>query len=170
MAIISPKPSDAVTAGFSVFIDASGKRGVDHLEVWLNGYKWGATTPADIHSAGPFTIATGADVPDGIIDIEARAYDDLGLYSAATVTVTKGAPCTSPDTCATGQVCTDGRCKWDPPVKALGEACTFPQECTTSLCQDIGGGNLVCSQPCFTGIMGQCPTSFECVSAGGSAG
>ncbi len=170
VAIISPKANDAVTAGFSVFVDAAGKRGVAKIEIWLNGYKWAEKAPADVNSAGPFTVATPGNVPDGVIDIEARAYDDLGLYNSETITVTKGAPCTSPDTCATGQACTDGRCKWDPPVKELGEACTFQQECKSSLCQDIGGGSLVCTQSCFTGIIGQCPTSFECVSAGGTAG
>ncbi|MCE9579736.1 MAG: hypothetical protein K8W52_41845 [Deltaproteobacteria bacterium] len=170
VSVISPKNNDVVTSGFSVFVDASGQRGVAKIEVLLNGYKWASLAPADIHASGPFTIATPGNVPDGIIDIEARAYDDLGLYNSTTLTVTKGAPCTTADTCAIGQACDAGKCHWNPPTKELGEACTFLQECVSGVCQDIGGGSMVCTQPCFTGIDGQCPTSFECVSAGGASG
>jgi MYXO-CTERM domain-containing protein len=167
--IISPKNNDVVTNGFSVFANATGLRGVARLEVWVNGYKWATFTPTDIHAGGPFTIAMPTNLPDGVMDLEARAYDDLELYNSTTITVTKGAPCTVATTCATGQACDAGKCHWNAPDKELGDACTFPQECKTAVCQDVGGAS-VCTQGCFTGIAGQCPTNFECVSAGTASG
>ncbi|MCE9579737.1 MAG: hypothetical protein K8W52_41850 [Deltaproteobacteria bacterium] len=168
--ILSPRNGEAVTAGFSVFVDAHGKRGVARIEVWINGYRWAAYTPPTTYASSPFTIAVPAALPDGILDLEARAYDDLDAYDRTTITVTKGAPCTTADTCATGQVCTDGKCHWDSPTRALGDACAFPQECVSGVCQDLGGGGTVCTQPCFTGIDGQCPASFACASTGGASG
>jgi MYXO-CTERM domain-containing protein len=167
--VISPKDADLVTSGFAVFVSAAGKRGVARLEVWVNGYKWATLTPTDIHASGPFTIAMPTNLPDGVMDLEARAYDDLELYSTTTITVTKGAPCASATTCATGQACDAGRCHWDAPDKQLGDACSFPQECTSSICQDLGAGP-VCTHACFTGIAGECPASFECLATGGASG
>ena len=61
-----------------------------------------------------YTLTAPTNVPDGVIDIVAKAYDDLESETdSATVTVTKGAPCADASTCATGQKCEAGKCFWD---------------------------------------------------------
>jgi len=164
-----PNDGDTVTNGFAVFADASSQRGIAKLELWLNGYLWNTVTPSDIHAAGPFTLQAPNNVPDGVIDVEVRAYDDLDAMGSTKITVTKGAPCTSADTCLTGQKCDAGKCFWDPPSAELGDTCTFDQQCKSGTCQG-NGSDMVCTQSCFVAVDGECPTGFTCQSDGSTTG
>jgi len=78
------------------------------------------------------------------------------------VTVTKGAPCTSADGCATGQKCEQGRCLWDPPTGELGEACAYPQFCVSGICRGTVDQQ-ICTQDCIVGLEDACPTGLTCV-------
>jgi len=71
--------------------------------------------------ASDYVFTLPADVPDGVIDVEAVAIDDLGISASSKVTVTKGTPCATADTCLKGQQCSAGKCFWDPPTGATGE-------------------------------------------------
>ena len=161
--IITPADMSPVTPGFSVFATANAERGSSKVEVYLNGFKWLEVPSKKPNDTGPYTLMTPTSVPDGIIDVEVRATNDLQTgYGSGTITVTKGAPCATADSCAPGQKCESGRCFWDPPSGQLGEACEYPQFCLSNVCE---GG--VCSQSCFVGVAGDCPEDMECVSASG---
>jgi hypothetical protein len=166
--ITMPAPGP-VTNQFTVVANASSKRGVAAVKLLLNGYMWLEKDPtfdtgngsAGIY-ATTFVMVAPKDVPDGVIDIQVEACDDLGsCTTSATVTVTKGSPCSDASTCATGQQCQAGKCFWPPASAQLGDPCTYQQECVSGLC--IGDGtNNVCSQACFVGGIDQCPSGFTC--------
>ena len=93
-----------------------------------------------------YPLALPDGVPDGIIDIVVKAFDDIDVETdSPVITVTKGAPCTTADTCAKGQLCEAGKCFWAPPTGQLGDACTFQQFCESELCLDTTDG-MYCSQ------------------------
>jgi hypothetical protein len=111
----------------------------------------------------PYIFQVPSNVPDGVIDIEVRASNDLQSTSTTTITVTKGSPCTSADSCAGGQQCEEGRCFWPTPVAELGEACVRDQDCISAVCANTSGGKL-CSQECSEFIADSCPAGFACES------
>ena len=154
-----------------VAFQAGSKRGVEKAELWLNGYKWAEVKGAAFGSTGQLNPANystrfPAGVPDGVIDIVVKAYDDLGaMTESATVTVTKGAPCASADTCAKGQQCEAGKCFWAPPTGKLGDSCDYAQFCESNICLETSDGGY-CSQNCIVGVMDSCPMGFSCVAAG----
>jgi hypothetical protein len=169
VSITSPADGDHVSANFPVVVNSSSKRGTAAVKIFLNGYLWVEKDPGFDPAGGPtapiyaptYVVITPTAVPDGVIDVEAQACDDLGSCTSAKLTVTKGAPCADASTCAKGQKCDAGKCYWDPPAAQLGDACSFPQECVSGLC--IGDGtNDVCSQTCFVGGINQCPSGFTC--------
>lgn len=120
-------------------------------------------------------------VPDSVIDIVVKAYDDILVETdSATITVTKGKAggCDASkvnadgtiDTCALGQKCqTGGKCAWDAPVGQLGDSCTYPQFCTSGLCQGTSSQQ-ICTETCFVSIADSCPMGFECAMTSGNNG
>lgn len=155
-----------------VAFQASSKRGIEKAELFLNGYKWGEVKGNGFTQNGQvnmnYSTRFPGGVPNGVIDIEVKAYDDLGaVTTSAAVTVTKGAPCASADACAKGQKCEAGKCFWDAPTGQLGDACEYMQFCESNIClmTDSGG---YCSQDCIVGVVDSCPAMFECVAAGAS--
>jgi hypothetical protein len=174
--IATPTAGAAVAAGQQVIASAGAQRGIARLELWLNGYDW-ATVPGLPWGAdgqpdpGTYQLAFPAGVPDGVIDVVVKAYDDVPVETdSATVTVTKGAPCTSAATCATGQQCdASGRCFWAPPTGMLGEACTYPQFCTSGLC-DGPANDQICTQSCIVGAADGCPMGYDCLMTDGVNG
>ena len=111
-----------------------------------------------------------ATVPDGVIDIVVKAFDDINAETdTPMITVTKGAPCASADTCAKGQKCEAGRCFWDEPTGVLGDACTYPQFCESGNCLAVDDGQY-CSQDCVVGVTDSCPMGFVCAGEEGRSG
>jgi hypothetical protein len=109
-------------------------------------------------------------VPDGVIDIVVKAFDDIDVETVApTITVTKGAPCVDASTCAVGQSCADGRCFWDTPTGELGDACEYEQFCVSAQCVQTTEGN-VCTQDCVVGVADSCPMGFVCEGTPGETG
>ncbi len=172
--VTSPAPNAKINNGQVVSAQAGSKRGVEKLELSLNGYKWVTIPGAKFRSNGQpnpsdYSLVFPGGVPDGVIDIVVKASDDLGISTTAnTLTVTKGAPCTSATSCAAGQKCEAGKCFWDPPVGVLGEACDYAQYCETELCLETSDGGKFCSQDCVVGAADACPADFECTPAGNS--
>jgi MYXO-CTERM domain-containing protein len=169
---MTPNPHPG--AEFPVFAQAGSKRGLATVQLWLNGYPWDTQPGGVFGSDGQpdpsnYTLNAPANVPNGIIDVVVKAYDDLGIEGdSAMVTVEKGAPCTSADTCATGQHCTTGRCAWDTPVGQIGDDCPYPQYCVSGVCSP--GGNPYCSQSCTVGMARACPSGWDCTQISGSNG
>ena len=167
-------PSPRQGAAFPVFATAGSRRGVARVELWLNGYPW-ASTPGGVFGTNGqvdpsnYTLTAPASVPDGVIDVVVKAYDDLGIEGeTAKVTVQKGAPCTSSGQCATGQKCdASGRCYWDPPSGKLGDSCPYPQFCTSGTCSPADQGPVICTQACSVGSANACPSGYDCVPGSG---
>jgi hypothetical protein len=152
-----PQPGAIVTSGFTIGLGATSRRGVGKIELWFNGWLW-ATEETDTEET-TWILNAPTGLPDGVIDLEVRVYNDLEtVYGTRTVTVSKGAGCTSADSCLNGQRCDAGRCLWDPPVGALGDDCDYAEYCTSLRCE---AGQ--CTQPCFVNVQGECPVDFECV-------
>jgi hypothetical protein len=163
-------PTDGtVGSGFAVHANAGSRRGIGHVDLWLNGHNWATTkglkfTAAGQPNPGDYGLTAPPTVPDGVIDIVVKAYDDIDTETdSAPVTVTKGAPCASADTCLKGQKCDAGKCFWDPPSGTLGDQCTYNEFCTSGLCQDSDIGQY-CSQSCINNVADSCPTGFQCIA------
>jgi hypothetical protein len=174
VAVNSPTMGATAIEGQVVAFQAGSKRGVEKSELYLNGWKWGTDVKGAAFGQNgqlnPSNYSTKfpAGVPNGVIDIQVKSYDDLGAATmSAPVTVTKGAPCTTADTCAKGQKCEAGKCFWDQPTGMLGDTCDYQQFCVSNSCvmTDSGG---YCSQDCVLGATDACPMGFECVANGSS--
>jgi hypothetical protein len=175
--VVVSVPANGGTAiqGQVVALQAGSRRGVEKVELWLNGYKWDTVPGAPFGSMGqqnpaPYSLRFPQSVPDGVIDILVRVHDDIGgVTDAQTITVTKGAPCTSADSCLKGQKCEAGKCFWDPPTGQLGDACEYPQFCESGLCQGTAEQQ-ICTTECIVGATGTCADGFQCVPTGGATG
>ena len=171
--VTSPADGATITAGTHVISTASAQRGIKTVELWLNGYLWGtakgAAFEADGQPAAAYSIRIPDEVPDGVIDIVVKAKDDIDVTTTATLTVTKGAPCASAESCLDGQRCEEGKCFWDPPSVELGEPCSFAQECLSGVCVETSDGQF-CSQNCLPGIGDSCPEGLTCVENTPTAG
>lgn len=173
VAVTFPAAGGTLTNGQAIAFQAGSKRGVEKNELYLNGFKWGEVAGAGFGPSGQknpadYTTTLPNGVPDGVIDIQVKAYDDLGLATMSEpVTVTKGAPCTSADSCLAGQKCDAGKCYWDPPSGQLGDSCDYNQFCESLMCVQTDDGGY-CSQECVVGSTDSCPMGMECVAAGTS--
>jgi hypothetical protein len=174
VSIMSPNMGDPVVSGFTVHPDALSRRGIGHVDLYLNNHLWLTTPGAKFGPAGQpetvYTLVAPNTVPDGVIDIVAKAYDDLEIETdSATVTVTKGQPCADASKCLTGQKCTAGKCFWDAPTGVLGDSCTYNEFCTTGLCQNSDIGQY-CTQACVVNSADACPANFDCIATSDAQG
>lgn len=174
VSITTPASGGTIANGATLIVSASAQRGIAKLELFINGHKW---AEANGHAFGPagqtdtaYTITLPGNVPDGVMDMVVKAYDDIEVETdSATVTVTKGAPCTDATTCAKGQQCDSGKCFWDAPTGMLGDKCTYPEFCVSGLCE--GTADLqVCTMPCVVGSTDACPMGFTCAQTSGNDG
>jgi hypothetical protein len=176
--IVTPQPSTAANSLPGIInVEAGSKRGVNRVELFINGFKWADAPGARFGNQGQpnpgaYAITVPADVPNSIVDIQIKAYDDLEIVGESEiVTVTKGPAggCTSADTCAEGQRCEAGKCFWDPPSGVVGDECTYPQFCLSGICQ--GTAELkICTQTCVVGLADACPMNLECIATSGASG
>jgi hypothetical protein len=170
--IVFPGSGAVIDDGSVVHVTADAQRGIAYVELVLNGAVWTSTAGSygtDGLPVDAYTLYLPSGVPDSVIDIVARAHDDLGgVTDSAPITVTKGSACTSSSTCAAHQSCDGtGRCVFPAATATLGDACGYDQECTTSLCQQGA-----CTQNCDTLDPLGCPSDFHCQGAvtGSTAG
>jgi MYXO-CTERM domain-containing protein len=172
---VTPPAGGTIANGATLVINASAQRGIAKIDLYINGYQWAT---AKGHAFGPngqtdsaYTITLPGDVPDGVMDIVAKAYDDIGVETdSATVTVTKGAPCADASTCAKGQNCSAGKCFWDPATGMLGDSCTYPQACVSGLCEGTSDTDEICTQGCVVGSTDACPKGYDCLMTSGNDG
>jgi hypothetical protein len=178
-AITFPIANAQLMFGQAVTADAGSPRGVEQIALNLNGYSWVTKPGAPFGLEGQpnpshYAFAVPSDVPDGIIDIVVKAYDDLGAETdSAAITVTKGAPCASADTCAYAQRCDSGRCLWDPPTGEIGDSCTYKQECKSDLCEGPPNEQIcttTCSPDGSDPDAPTCPDNLPCVQVSGGSG
>jgi MYXO-CTERM domain-containing protein len=178
----TPAPTSVVTLptagttilGAVVAASAGSQRGISKVELLLNGFAWAEVKGASFGSQGQanpasYTMLVPTDVPDSNVDVVVRAHEDIGTFTdSAPVTVTKGSPCVSADTCATHQKCEDGRCFWDPAAGELGDECDYPQFCKTGICRGTADVQ-ICTQACVIDN-DTCPGDLSCVDTGGGEG
>jgi len=174
LTVAQPAQDATIGDGFSVIAIAAAERGIARIDLWLNGYKWTSVKGVPFGGAGQpeatYTLTIPDGVPDSILDIVVKAYDDIEVETASeTITVTKGAPCTTATTCAKGQVCEDGRCFWEEAVGDIGDACEFTQYCMSGLCLETDGGGY-CSRDCVVGVGDSCPAGTYCEGPPGLVG
>lgn len=167
-------PSDSITvaAGWGVRAEAGSERGVNKVELYLNGSRWLVQPGAKFGSRGQlnpavYMMPVPAAVPDGVIDVYVRALDDLGAEaSSATVMVTKGSPCTNASSCLDGQSCDAGRCTYPAPAGELGDSCSYDQYCKSWSCIEATSGDKRCVSDCRTSDTASCPAEFQCLPTG----
>lgn len=158
-----PQPGTVIIDGTTLFVQTDEPRIVIRVELWINGWRWSDTTGTVTQSL--FMIALPDGVPDGVIDLEVRAVNDVGGVGTAAARVTKGLPCTSAATCAEGQECDgEGRCVYPVPAGQLGDDCTHDLDCESTRCLS-DGTNQICASACLTGEMFEhmCPDDFTCL-------
>ncbi|MBS1119643.1 MAG: hypothetical protein H6Q90_1871 [Deltaproteobacteria bacterium] len=170
VSVLSPVAGAAIANGSVIHALAGAPRGVETVELWLNGYRWLSVPGAAFGPTGQpttdYPLTLPAEVPDGVIDIVVVAKDDLDVATTATtVTVTKGAPCETADTCAAGQHCEVGKCFWDPPTGVTGDACEYDQFCANARCDTIDGESF-CTEDCRGSGTSTCPEGLECLNMG----
>jgi MYXO-CTERM domain-containing protein len=171
-----PQDGATISGTTPIIATASAERGIAHMELWLNGYKWATVQGAPFGRDGQpetgYSLPMPADVPDGVIDIVVKAKDDIDVTTETPkITVTKGAPCVTADSCAAGQRCDAGRCLWDPASGQLGDPCTFKQFCVSEVCEGTDADSKICTQPCVVGASDACPDpSYECLETSTNQG
>ena len=148
VAIIVPAMSATVTGNFAVTSTVTSPRWLARVELWINGWPYASTKPGA--SSAPVVLNPPRTLPDGILDIEVRAYDDLGSRGTSTLTATKHIPCTDASMCAANQTCETGRCRYATPTGQLGDACTANEDCADHMCV-ANGGEAICSKICVVG-------------------
>jgi MYXO-CTERM domain-containing protein len=152
--------------GAVVGVQAGSQRGVAKVELLVNGFEWAEVKggPYGVNgqaNPGTYTILVPTNLPDGVVDLVARACDDIGACTeSAVVTATKGAPCTSADTCAQGQHCDAGKCLWDPGSGQVGDGCAFDPMCASGMCSPTVDDR-ICTQTC--GAEAACPEGLACL-------
>jgi len=166
--VLLPANDATVNDEFDIFGEAIDDRQMlyGHVDLVLNGTRWETRLGDETSGTNTYQFKAPATLPDGIIDVEIRACNGLESCASSTVTVTKGAPCTSADQCLQGQLCDAGKCYWEPPTGVLGDECGIRQECVSDLCPSVGGESF-CSAPCFPGLSDQCEDGFDCLAAPG---
>src|SRR5262249_46978274 len=83
--ILFPAQGATIDKGAPVGATCLAQRGVKRVELWVNGAKWDAVRGADFGGDGQdsnnYDIVIPSDVPDGVMDLVVRAYDDLGVFT-----------------------------------------------------------------------------------------
>jgi MYXO-CTERM domain-containing protein len=179
---ITLSPTAALTSlnagdmlGGAVSVRAGAQRGVSRVELYFNGFKWAEQAGVAFGlegqpNPGVYGIVVPSALPNSIVDVKAIAFDDLGVQAeSAVVTVTRGGPCATADTCAKGQKCESGKCFWDPPAGEIGDSCSYEQFCKSLLCTGTKEQQ-ICTQNCIPGTSDSCPSGFECVMNGPNTG
>ena len=165
VALSVPAPNAQVTDKFSIFFNALDPRLVSHAEIRLNGTNYFNIPGKDYFSQDEVYSAEAPDHPDGYIDLEVRACNEIGSCASANVTVLKGSPCTDDGQCFDHMSCEDGRCKYPPPSGEAGDSCDYDQFCLSGICANAGDDG-ICSQTCMPGVADACPEGLECTDEG----
>ena len=169
--IVIPPDGSEVPQGFSIYVEASVARGLDTVQLWINGTRIDERH-GQLQNDVYIFETRDYSVPDGILDLEIRAYDDLGSEGVARATVTKGAPCESADQCLNGQNCDAGHCLYPPATGELGDPCAVDSDCLSEQCLQ-NGYEKRCSETCIPADENACMSAdseaLQCVEAKDSA-
>jgi len=164
--LLYPEPDAAVDDNFSIFFSAVDPRLVDHVDVYINGTKVDTMPGKDYGDRTENYDLTAPDLPDGYIDVEVQAYNEINEEAGvASATVLKGEPCQSSDDCFDFMECDGGRCAYPPAEGELGDRCEYDQFCLNGPCAQVGDDRR-CSQSCNASVAGSCPEGYDCLQPG----
>jgi hypothetical protein len=168
VSISRPVDASAVLDGFDVVAQALDPRGIDRVYLFVNGTVYDSRPGHGFSNAQAAYRFIPPALPDGVMDVEIRARNDLRVEAATSLRVVKGEPCTSDDQCFTGQTCdAEGACRYPPADRNFGDSCDEGFECTTGLCPQRGDDKF-CSEYCNPDSKFSCPESFQCLPVGNS--
>jgi hypothetical protein len=155
-------PTKAIWDGQQIVGSIDEPRWIRSIELWINGFRWGRLP----HQAvAEFRFSAPEELADGILDVEVRSINDLGVAGVGRLTATKGQPCQSSASCRSSEVCDQGRCMFPPPTGSLGNVCTAAQDCASWECQAYSG-NQRCTSTCSVGAkVSECADTFTCVAS-----
>jgi hypothetical protein len=170
-----PLAGATVGDNWNTEVSSGSRRGVDRVELWINGWPWLSKPGADFTPAGQpnpssYSLVAPNGVPGGGIKAIVKSFDDIGLEGDASILLKKGPACTADTNCLDHQHCNTGAetdtvaaggCYWDPGTGQVGDACGYPQFCESRLCLGPSGGE-VCTQTCSPSDPSSCPSGFEC--------
>lgn len=162
----TPAANASVMNGFPIQVETDDIRGTNRAELYLNGW------PIDTQEVedDTYTFRAPMDFSDGVIHIEVRVYNDVGIEGVATRTVTKGSPCGSNADCKDGvEECTDGACIFVPGTGAKGDPCEDSYDCASMLCGTLGGESY-CTEDCNPFDETSCGDGFDCLNTNASEG
>jgi hypothetical protein len=164
--LLYPEADDVVADNFDIFFTAIDPRLVHHVDVYLNGVRYLTVDGHAFENRADDYAVEAPDHPDGYIDIEIRAYNEINEEAGvARTTVLKGEPCDSADDCFEFMDCSAGHCAYPAPAGELGDECAYDEYCLDGPCIE-GGGERRCSQECPVGVSDSCPGGYECLSPG----
>ncbi len=159
--IALPTAGADVQDGFSIYAFATDPRLVHHVDLFINGSKYDELPGHTYAQRMEEYYFPAPGHPDGYMNIEIRAYNDLESDGSARITVLKGEPCQSDDQCSNEQTCEEGACTYPPATGQLGDGCEHNQQCVSAVCVDSR-----CSDDCDEAEPETCGDGFECVPAG----
>ncbi len=153
-------PTEETWNGSQIFGEVRESRWVRSIELWINGFRW-ARLP---HQSVPEFRFTAPEISDGIVELEVREVNDLGVVGVDRRTLLKGAPCESSSACRTPETCEQGKCVFPAPTGQLGQVCAAAQECASWECLEYAEQQR-CAASCTLGSKNSdCPSDYTCVS------
>jgi uncharacterized protein (TIGR03382 family) len=158
IAITSPANGASVMPAFKITATATDDRGVDKVELRVDG---NLTTTG---MAAPYNFNAPAMLSQGTHHIEVTAYDAAGNTAKSAIDVTNGTVCTDGGCTDPMQVCVDGHCVAGPgQMGGLGTPCMGNSDCASNQCGDDGAGNKYCVENCDP-TKNECPSGFGCIA------
>ncbi|HSN26893.1 MAG TPA: Ig-like domain-containing protein [Kofleriaceae bacterium] len=166
VSITSPANNSVVNPGFAITADANDDRGIDHVQLKIDGQAVGSPL-----TAAPFKWTAPSSLSGTAHQIEVDAYDAAGNMASAMEDVSFPMACQHDTDCMSGQVCSNSQCVAGPGMAGgLGSTCTMNSDCVSNSCADDGQGHQYCVSSCNPTGPSTCPSNFECLDAGGGNG
>jgi MYXO-CTERM domain-containing protein len=160
VAIVRPRPGEAVDPGFPIEVSADDDNGISVVRVFVDGRKIAESTEPPFIFNAPTQLGQGGHV------LRAEAEDRQGTPAMAEITFIVGEPCAGNSDCGDAEACVEGRCVPDKTQPGgFGSTCDTGTECASGLCGNDGSGTMVCTELCDLGASG-CPGGYECRNAG----
>lgn len=140
----------------------SDSRWVRSIELWINGFRW-EKLPHQVVEDFRFLAPEG--LSDGVLDIEVRGINDVGLVGTGRISLVKGAPCVDSTSCKATETCSQGKCVFPAPTRQLGEVCREDSDCASWSCLDYNTATEPrCATSCSAGLEdSECPSGYACV-------
>ncbi len=163
LSIVAPVDGAEVSAGFAVHVEASDDTRLENVEIYVNG-----ELHADLLGRLPPFVASTNVVPDGVVEVEARAYDNRGDVTIERISVTVDSQCDGDADCDGVLVCgASNTC--ESPNYETGDLCEEGPQCQSGQCATLGDEQR-CTTECVPADPTTCPSGFDCLETGAEAG